>query len=144
MPASPAQRAATARRREQAISLVLAGVDHATIATQLGYSHRTAVSTDITRALADNLRRMDLRVDEMRTIETMRYDRIQAAIWPRCLAGELEAIDRFIAISRERKAMWGMNASVRVDLTYINELAAVLDGLLPDGADDSEEDAEPE
>jgi hypothetical protein len=140
MPASPAQRALTAARREKAIALHLAGVDHESIATQLGYSHRTAVSTDIARALADNRRRLDLRVDELRVIETMRYDRIQAAIWARCLAGELDAIDRFLAVSRERKALWGVNASVKVDLTYINELAAHLDGLIPD--EDDEEDAE--
>jgi hypothetical protein len=138
MPASPAQRAATAARREKAIALALAGVDYPTIATQLGYSHRAAVSTDIRRALADNRKRMDLRVDEYRTVETMRYDRLQAAIWSRCLAGELEAIDRFLAISRERKRTWGIDATIQVDMTYINELAVILDGLMPADVEEDE------
>ena len=81
MPASRAQQAQVAERRNRAIALRLAHVSLAAIATQLGYKTASAVSQDITRAL--EARRDELRdqADLLTALEAEKLDALERQLW---------------------------------------------------------------
>lgn len=74
MPASKAQRAATAARRSKAIALRMAGRGYQQIADELGYASAGAAYTDITRALETNVAEQRRAVDLYREEELLRLD----------------------------------------------------------------------
>lgn len=85
MPASKAQRAAAADKRKKAVALRLAGMDWDSIATQTGYASPGAACTAVTEALKVNLAEQNEAVEELRSVEIARYDRLQAAFWPKAI-----------------------------------------------------------
>jgi hypothetical protein len=48
-------------------------------------------------------------VEQIRLLEAGRLDAMQNAIWPQCLAGDIAAIDRVLAIMKRRAAMMGLD-----------------------------------
>lgn len=46
---------------------------------------------------------------DLRAIENTRYDKVQEVLWPGVLIGDLDAIDRFLRLSRERRTMNGID-----------------------------------
>lgn len=115
MVASKAQRAATAERRTKAIALRLAGLDNETIATRLGYAGSAAVSKDISRALDANRAAEREWTDELRVVEALRLDRLQAAVWPSAVSGDPRSIDTALRIMERRARLFGLDAPTRVD-----------------------------
>jgi hypothetical protein len=111
VPASKAQRAKTAERRAKAIALRLAGLDYPVIAQRLGYSSRQAAAKDVERALATNLAEVGRSADELREIELMRLDRLQAAAWQKAVTngGDLRAIDTVLRIIDRRCKLLGLD-----------------------------------
>lgn len=151
MPASKAQRAATAERRGKAIAMRLAGLDYETIAKRLGYrGGRGAACKDIERALVANIAAQRTSTEEYREVELLRLDRLQAASWQAAAAGDLRSIETVLRIIDRRCKLLGLDAPVRaevVTLDYldaaIREAEAALGGrapfgtpALPPGADD--------
>jgi hypothetical protein len=126
MPASKAQRATTAARRTQAISLRLAGVDYETIAAKLGYASRGAAYTDIDRALAANKAEEDAAKETLREVEAMRLDRLQAAVWSDATKGDTRSVDSALKIIAQRCRLLGLDAPTRTRIEIVDEDVARL------------------
>ncbi len=114
MPASTAQRAATAERRTRAISMRLAGVDYETIARQLGYSDRSAACKDVSRALEQRTKEQQQSADALRTAEIMRLDRLQAGLWTAAAAGDPRSVETVIKVIDRRVKLLGLDQAQRV------------------------------
>ncbi|WP_121160740.1 hypothetical protein [Micromonospora pisi] len=81
MPASRAQRAATAERRRKAIDMQLAGATYDQIADELGYADRAAAHKDITRAMETAVVELRESVEVRRHRELQRLDLMWAEAW---------------------------------------------------------------
>lgn len=115
MPASRARQAATAERRTKAIAMRIAGADWQAIADALGYSDRGAACKDVTRALAANRKAEAEQVDELRQMTVMRYDRLQAAFWPKALKGDPKAAEVVLKCLAGRAKIEGVDAPAKVE-----------------------------
>jgi hypothetical protein len=116
MPASRAQQAATADRRAKAIAMRIAGADWQTIANTLDYSGRAAAHKDVTRALEANRKREAEAVETLRQWTVMRYDRLQAAFWPKALKGDVKAAEVVLKCLAGRAKIEGVEAPTRVNI----------------------------
>lgn len=105
MPASKAQRALTARRRADAISLKLAGADWQTIAAQLGYAGPAAACKDVTRALEAASGDLRAAATDLLSVELARLDRLQVAMWGPALAGDARSAEVVLKISAQRSRL---------------------------------------
>ncbi|MFC8570678.1 hypothetical protein ACFUIW_33475 [Streptomyces sp. NPDC057245] len=117
MPASKAQRAATAKRRSQAIALRLAGMDYQTIAERLDYADRGAASKDVHRALEANLEAESVAAATLRELEVQRLDRMQAAAWAKAAKGDLKAIETVLKVIDRRARLLGLDRPARTEIT---------------------------
>jgi hypothetical protein len=81
MPASDAQRAKTAQRRAQCLEMVLAGARWDTIADKLGYAGKAAACKDFQRAMDAAKATTAASAAQIRDLELLRLDRLQAAFW---------------------------------------------------------------
>jgi hypothetical protein len=118
--ASKAQRAATAKRRADAIKLRMAGLDYETIAERLGYSSRQAAQKDMQRALTAYVQEASTAVEELRHVELMRIDRLQAAAWPAAMKGELLAIETCRRLIVERRKLLGLDRPPRIEVITLD------------------------
>lgn len=146
MPASKAQRAATAERRGKAIALRLAGMDYDNIAQRLGYADRAAACKDIQRALEANVAQQTQSADTLREVELMRLDRLQAAAWQAAAQGNLKAIETVLKVVDRRCRLLGLDAPIKADISVsdaltseIERLAAQLGVAEPTPAEESSE-----
>lgn len=124
MPASKAQRAATAQRRRQAIALRLAGADLQTIADRLGYAGRAAVCVDLGRAYDVALAEMTRDAEELRALELARLDRLQAAVWAAAMAGNVRAADTALRVIDRRCRLLGLDAPQRHEVITMTQIEA--------------------
>lgn len=124
MSASKAQRAKTAQRRTQAIQLALAGLGWDAIADKLDYSSRQAAHKDVQRALAQRLAEQTEAADELRAVELMRLDRLQAAAWPKAVGGDLKAIETCLKIIVERRKLLGLDAPAKLEVITLDAVDA--------------------
>lgn len=129
MPASKAQRAATAERRGKAIALRLAGMDYETIASRLGYSDRAAACKDIQRALEANIAQQAQSADTLHEVELMRLDRLQAAAWQAAAGGDLKAIETVLKIVDRRCRLLGLDAPIKADITVSDAITSEIERL---------------
>lgn len=129
MPASKAQRAATAARRANAIVLRLAGLDYDTIAQRLDYADRAAAYKDIERALQANIAQQAQSADALREVELMRLDRLQAAAWQAATRGELRAIETVLKVIDRRCRILGMDAPIKADITVSDAITTEIERL---------------
>jgi hypothetical protein len=87
------------------LELRRAGVHPTEIARQLHISKATVyarIKGGLTRTLKEP-------AAEVRDLEADRLDRLQAAIWPKALRGDLRAVDRVIRISERRAELLGLD-----------------------------------
>lgn len=124
MPASRAQRAATAQRRTQAIALRLAGLDFETIATRLGYASRGAACNDINRALEQSLAEQARDVEVLRQAELLRLDRLQAGVWTKALAGDPRSAEVALKVIDRRCKLLGLDAPQRFEVLTMDAVEA--------------------
>lgn len=117
MPASNAQAAATAERRKKAIALRIAGMDWQSIADQLGYASRGAACQDVSRAMEKNLAEEAEQAALLRHLTVQRYDRLQAAWWPKALKGDPKAAEIVLKVLAQRAKVEGTEAPARLDAT---------------------------
>jgi hypothetical protein len=115
MSASKAQQAATAERRAKACAMRLAGADWQTIADALGYSSRGAAHTDVTRSLKANRKAEAGQAEELRQLTVARYDRLQAAFWPKALKGDPKAAEVVLKCLAGRAKIEGVDAPAKVE-----------------------------
>lgn len=81
MGTSRAKRAQVAERRRRAIELRIQGHTWDEIADRLGYRSKAQACNDVTRALQQNTRDLNLAVDKLRALELARLDRLQQIAW---------------------------------------------------------------
>lgn len=116
MSASKAQQAAAAERRRRAIALKIAGLDYQAIADQLSYASRGAAYTDIDRALKKAREEERQAAELLRDIEVQRYDRLQAAYWPKAVKGDTKSADIVLKCITGRTKLQGTEAPARVSV----------------------------
>jgi transposase len=104
------RRARQRARRVEAVSLRLAGISTEAIAERMGIS-RNGVQQLVEKTLATA---ENLAAEEMRTLENIRLDRAQSAIWAKVLAGDTQAITAFLQISARRSKMNGLDAPTSI------------------------------
>ena len=116
MPASKAQRAAAAAKRKKAVALRLAGMDWEAVADQTGYASPGAACTAVTEALKVNLREQNEAVEELRAVEIARYDRLQAAFWPKAITEkDPKAADVVLKCIAGRNKLTGTELPLRTE-----------------------------
>jgi hypothetical protein len=139
MPASKAQRTATAERRAKAVALRLTGTSFDEIAQKLGYTNRGAAWNDINRALEANIAEQRSNVEVYREQELLRLDLLWVEAWkvlktPHLTVSHgkviyhedgpllddgpvLNAIDRCLKIQERRARYLGLDAPTRHEVT---------------------------
>ncbi|MBC9731148.1 hypothetical protein [Streptomyces sp. TRM68367] len=118
MPASPRQRLSAAERRKQALQAFLAGMDLRTIAQQVGYADASAAKKAIDRAIQESIAREEADIDELRQLEVLRYDRLQAAWWSAAIGKDRSHHAARIVLEciRGRSRLTGVEAPRRINL----------------------------
>lgn len=115
MPASKAERAAAADRRKRAIALRIAGLDWQAVADQAGYASRGAAYNAVNAALKANLEEQNANAEELRQLTVARYDRLQAAFWPKALKGDPKAAEVVLKCLAGRAKIEGVDAPAKVE-----------------------------
>ncbi|WP_309030780.1 hypothetical protein [Streptomyces alfalfae] len=98
-------------RAVQALQLRLAGVDWHTIADRLDYPD-VVDAIDAATAVADT-QYDGVAMDPLRVLEVLRYDRLQAAVWPAAMKGDLKAVDAVLNIGDRRTRALRLNQRSR-------------------------------
>lgn len=147
MPASKAQRAATAKRRAEAVAMRIAGADFDTIAGQLGYADRASAHKDVTRALEQAVVEQSRSVEVYREEELQRLDALLVEAWTvlkrqhvsvshgRVVRDEndepilddgptLSAIDRILRIQERKAKFLGLDAPQRHEVVTVDAVDA--------------------
>jgi hypothetical protein len=122
MPASKAQRAKTAERRHKAVEMRLSGLDWQTIADKLGYASRGAANKDVARAVDLLTREVVTAAAELRDLELLRLDRLQAAMWSDAMAGDDKAVRAILRIMDRRARLLGLDAAKTIKTVMTTEL----------------------
>ncbi|MEC3853459.1 hypothetical protein [Paenarthrobacter ureafaciens] len=105
-------------REARAVQLKTAGKTYDEIATEVGYTNRSAARKAVVRALE---RRPAESVEEMRTVEGLRLDMLTASVWkiindPEATFDEqIKAINAAVRISDSRAKLFGLYAPVKVE-----------------------------
>jgi hypothetical protein len=100
------KRAAVEHRRQQALSLALAGHSYDDIARELGYANRSGVWKLVSGALRA---RLDESVAEYRATELARLDALQAAHWHAALGGDINAVNTCVRVILARVKLLGLD-----------------------------------
>ncbi len=100
------RRIAAKERQRQALELRIAGVTFAAIADRLGYATAYGAYLAVDAALKATLRPA---ADALRELDTERLDKLQLAVWPAALRGDLAAIDRCLKILAQRARLLGLD-----------------------------------
>lgn len=103
-------------REEQALKLRIAGLTYRRIGEAMGISESGAY-----KAVRRALRRLNERVaesaGELRRIEMERLSALHLAFWPRARQGDEKAADRILRIDAAVRALWGLDAPIKTDVT---------------------------
>lgn len=112
------QRAEMEIRRKKVWANLLAGLNYREIAEALDCSIGT-VCNDVKEKL-EELKEETIRdVEEWRTLEIARIDRIINGIWKRVVDGDLAAVDRFLKLAERKAKLLGLDQeslNLKVDL----------------------------
>jgi hypothetical protein len=92
-------------KRARAVELLAAGHSYAEIAGLVGYTNRGSAHRAVTKALEE--REIEA-VDHLRALESERLDRLYAAYWHPALDGDIAATKILVAISAERRRLYGI------------------------------------
>jgi hypothetical protein len=139
-----AQRAQVAARRDKAIALSIAGVDNATIAQELGYASEAALRKDIHRALAGALKSIAENTGALSAMNLARLDRLQAALWPAAVRGDVNAATVVLRCIVERERWFGRGAAGgRVDYAKIGRIVEAISKLTGQPVILDDEEADP-
>jgi hypothetical protein len=109
-------RALAAARRVRAVELRTAGHTYDRIAAELGYANRGTVYRVVANALETQTVEA---VDQLRSLEVERLDRLQEAVWQKALEGDVPSaavamrviMERCRLLGLEGKGLLGIDAS---------------------------------
>ena len=101
------RRVLASQRQTQAIQLRIAGHTYEHIAAQLGYAGRQGAYKAVTFGLNSQL---NPAVDEMRSLERLRLDELQQAVWDEARGGNLQAFDRVMKVIQTRIRLEGLES----------------------------------
>ncbi|SDL73629.1 hypothetical protein SAMN05421874_12839 [Nonomuraea maritima] len=116
-------------RRYQALQMRIAGVSNAVIAQRLGYSSPQLVSKDITAALKRAAKQESMAAEELLNLEINRLDRMMAAVWPKVIKGEVNAVEAALKIVNKRASLLGLDLINRNGAAD-NDMASLLGNML--------------
>lgn len=112
-------------RQIAALQLRLRGWTFDEIAEALGYADKSATYMAIQELLATQVAQ---NVEELRGVEVARLDELLKAVYPLAIGDNghvrLEAVDRVLAIERQRANLLGLNAARKVDFRLVVERIA--------------------
>ena len=103
-------------REEQALQLRIAGLTYRRIGEAMGISESGAYKA-VKRALRRLNERIAENAEELRRMEMERLDALHLAFWPRAKQGDEKAADRILRIDAARRALCGLDAPVKTDVT---------------------------
>jgi hypothetical protein len=98
-------------KERRALEMRRAGADYASIAAQLGYANKGGAHKAVTSALARTIGETVEDAGELRRVEADRLDRLQLAIWPQAMRGDLNAVDRVLRLFERRARLLGLDAA---------------------------------
>lgn len=84
------------------------------------------VYTDCAAVLAQVQNEYRETAAEMVGVELGRFDELLAGIWPMAVSGDLQAIDRALDISKERRKMMGLDNPDRIQIDWRFQVADLL------------------
>ena len=94
----------------QGLSLRKEGYTYEQVAAELGFASRGSAHNAVTAALR---KAVVGPAEELREIDGLRLDAVQRALWPRAIAGDLEAITTVLRISERRCRLFGLDLQRR-------------------------------
>lgn len=119
MPSGQVKTAKNQERKLAALNMRKQGMGLEEIAKALGYNSMQAVHAAIKRALEET--RYEA-VDEYRTINLMRLEKMINTIWPQVLDGDLKAVLVAKELLSEISKLLGLNAPVQVQTSSVGEI----------------------
>jgi hypothetical protein len=106
------RRILAAERQRQAMQLRIAGASFGAIANELGYADRKGAERAIISGLRAYFREP---AQDLLPLELERLDRMQMALWPEALAGNVQAVMAVLRIMERRAKYTGLDAPHKVD-----------------------------
>lgn len=95
-------------KRARAVELVAQGESYDEVARAVGYSHRGSAHRAVSKALRE--REVEA-VDELRALELLRLDALQAALWDDAMRGDAVAATSILRIIGQRARLLGLQQS---------------------------------
>jgi hypothetical protein len=108
------RRVKAAERQRQAMQLRIAGASYAAIARELGYAHPKGAERAIIAGLRAFFREP---ATELLPLELERLDRLQVALWPDAIAGNVQAVMAVLRIMDRRARYCGLDAPHKANIT---------------------------
>ncbi len=132
---TPAKRLNAVQRRIRVLEMTQAGQTVREIGAALGVSHGTAWN-DLKRALKEYADQQTVETATLRALEQERLEQLHDAVWPKALAGNVNAVEAVLAVMTRRAKLLGLDVPVRVDLSaevafHIEEALNTLEQILP-------------
>jgi len=104
----------TARLEADCLRLRMDGLSHRKIAARLGVAPSTAYKR-IHHALVQINSQTAEDAKTMRTLEALRLDELQAALWEKATSGHGPSIDRVLAIMARRARLFGLDGPEKIE-----------------------------
>lgn len=101
-------------KERKALELRRAGMSYDEIAVAVGYTRSSGAWNAVQRAMKRTLRESG--ADEVRDQELDRLDRLQRAVWPRAIQGDLPAVGAVLRIMERRSKMLGLDAPITANI----------------------------
>jgi len=92
-------------RRTRAVELRATGMSYAQIAAEVGYANRGTAHAVVTQALQT---REAESVDLLRQVEIDRLNAVHAALWPKAMAGDVDAVMALLRVIEARCRLLGL------------------------------------
>jgi hypothetical protein len=116
-----------AQNAREALELRLQGLTFDQIGARMGFSRQRAHAL-VTEELARVNGERNEAAAQLRNLEAERLDRLQAAVWPMAMGGDLKAVDRVLAIMARRARLLSLDA--QPNFLHPEEAFAFVRGLI--------------
>ncbi|MGI8722602.1 MAG: hypothetical protein ACR2JG_10270 [Geodermatophilaceae bacterium] len=97
-------------RKTRAVELRATGMSYAQIAAEVGYANRGTVHSVVIQALQG---REAESVDLLRQVELDRLNAVHAALWPKAMAGDVDAVTALLRVIEARCRLLGLYGGPR-------------------------------
>lgn len=102
--------------RREILQCVTGGKDLFEVCETFGIDEETA-RAEVQLALADLRKYNMLLTNNLRDVENARLERALSSIWEKVEAGELDAVNTFVNVHKQRRDLWGLSAPQKLALT---------------------------